>query len=445
MAWFPLRRRWLADQDAAFVMLERDGRVLATTGPVRSSDARLRRAQALANHSGSALCIARELIGRKLAGQERVLRDTLLDSTTSPLIGQFRAEVDKAETMDAIRMMEAQGASAYWSVWRGLPICFPKNDLRRVPVHWRTFDTRKSPLSGSQRLAVNPVNAILNYLYALLESEARLAAAALGLDPGLGFIHFDTPARDSLACDLMEPVRPDVDAWVLDWVTREPLKREWFFEQRDGTCRLMSSLAVRLAETAPTWGRAVAPYAEWVARTLWSTLDKPRREPAPATRLTQQRRREVKGSLAGPSSEAIPRPERICVVCGTTLATGRSYCRACSIPVAMENLAAVAAAGRAAGQMTAHGPEAQARRANARRRHARAASAWQPSSLPAWLNEETYLGKIQPLLARITNKAIASALGTSIPYASAIRKGRRVPHPRHWQALAELVAISMDV
>ena len=27
--------RWLADQDAAFVMLERDGSVLATTGPVR--------------------------------------------------------------------------------------------------------------------------------------------------------------------------------------------------------------------------------------------------------------------------------------------------------------------------------------------------------------------------------------------------------------------------
>ncbi len=27
--------RWLADQNAAFVMLERDGHVLATTGPVK--------------------------------------------------------------------------------------------------------------------------------------------------------------------------------------------------------------------------------------------------------------------------------------------------------------------------------------------------------------------------------------------------------------------------
>jgi hypothetical protein len=34
--------RWLADQDASFVMLDRDGSVLATTGPVRSSDAKLK-------------------------------------------------------------------------------------------------------------------------------------------------------------------------------------------------------------------------------------------------------------------------------------------------------------------------------------------------------------------------------------------------------------------
>src|SRR5260370_30869663 len=42
--------RWLADQDAAFLMLERNGKVLATTGPVRPSDARLRRAQSLSHH-----------------------------------------------------------------------------------------------------------------------------------------------------------------------------------------------------------------------------------------------------------------------------------------------------------------------------------------------------------------------------------------------------------
>ena len=69
-------------------------------------------------------------------------------------------------------------------------------------------------MTGSPRLSVNPPNAMLNYLYAVLEAEARLAASALGLDPGLGVMHVDTNARDSLACDLMEPIRPQVDAFV---------------------------------------------------------------------------------------------------------------------------------------------------------------------------------------------------------------------------------------
>jgi CRISPR/Cas system-associated endonuclease Cas1 len=54
--------RWLSDQKASFVMLERDGSVLTTTGPARSSDSRLRRAQAFAHASGAALRITRELI-----------------------------------------------------------------------------------------------------------------------------------------------------------------------------------------------------------------------------------------------------------------------------------------------------------------------------------------------------------------------------------------------
>src|SRR5262249_44960238 len=82
--------RWLADQDAAFVMLERDGSVLATTGPVRSSDARLRRAQAMAHQTGTALQITRALIEAKLAGQERVARTKLLDSKTADKILERR-------------------------------------------------------------------------------------------------------------------------------------------------------------------------------------------------------------------------------------------------------------------------------------------------------------------------------------------------------------------
>ena len=141
--------RWLADQDASFSMLERDGKVLAVTGPVRPSDAKLRRAQALAYSSGAALRITRELIRQKLAGQEQVARHKLLDDATADKIAQFRAEVPAADSIATVRLIEAQAALAYWSAWRTLPICFPRNDLRRVPDHWRSFGARISPLTGS--------------------------------------------------------------------------------------------------------------------------------------------------------------------------------------------------------------------------------------------------------------------------------------------------------
>ena len=311
--------RWLADQDASFIMLDRDGSVLATTGPVRSSDARLRRAQACAHVSGVALHITRELTCQKLAGQERVAREHLHDSTAAEIIAAARKQVITAESIEATRRLEARAASAYWSAWRNVPVMYPRSDLKRVPDHWLMFGTRQSPLSGSPRLAVNPPNAILNYLYAVLESEARLAAAALGLDPGMGMAHVDTKARDSLACDLMEPVRPQIDTYLLDWITREPLRREWFFEQRDGNCRLMGSFAVRLSETAPTWASAVAPIAEWVVRTLWSTVSKPARIHSPATRLTQQRKRMARGRPSTASVKSPPRQPSVCRICGATL------------------------------------------------------------------------------------------------------------------------------
>jgi CRISPR/Cas system-associated endonuclease Cas1 len=46
-------------------------------------------------------------------------------------------------------------------------------------------------------------------------------------------MHVDSPSRDSLACELMEAIRPHVDTYLIDWIVREPLHREWFLEQRE--------------------------------------------------------------------------------------------------------------------------------------------------------------------------------------------------------------------
>ena len=40
------------------------------------------------------------------------------------------------------------------------------------------------------------------------------------------------------------------------WLVRGPLRREWFFEQANGNCRLMGSFAGELAETAKVWRKA---------------------------------------------------------------------------------------------------------------------------------------------------------------------------------------------
>ena len=427
---------WLAVQDAAFLMLGRDGSVLATTGPVRPSDARLRRAQSLAGQSGAALQIARELITQKLAGQERVANDLLRDSHAARIIASAREALTTAETIPAVRLLESQAALAYWSAWRALPIIFPKNDLPRVPDHWRTFGTRVSPLTGSPRLAVNPPGAMLNYLYAVLEAEARLAAAAMGLDPGIGLLHVDTDARDSLACDLMEPIRPHVDSYLLGWLTREPLRREWFFEQRDGNCRLMASFAARLSETARTWGRAVAPIAEWVAHELWSTTSKRARPRLPATRLTQAHKREAKGVSTDVQAPEPPKPPRICVGCGAPIIYGKHFCSSCGVVIARDELIKSAQRGR----MAAQSREAQARRVETQRCNASALRKWEKSGQPKF-SEAIYRNEIQPRLSGVTIPAIMSALNVCESYAADIRRGKRRPHARHWETLAQLVGL----
>jgi hypothetical protein len=375
------------------------------------------------------------LISQKLAAQERVARHKLLDSTTADMIARFNTELPNADSVTTIRLIESQAARVYWSAWSTLPVNFPKNDIKRVPEHWRAFSARVSPLTGSPRLAANPPNAILNYLYALLESESRLAAAALGLDPGLGVLHVDTPARDSLACDLMEPVRPEVDAYLLDWITREPLRREWFFEERDGNCRLMGSFAVQLSQTALMWGRAVAPITEWVARALWSTISKP--DAPVATRLTQGNKRQAKGASPLPPSIKVPRRDNLCSGCGKTIRDGRANCVRCAVDDATKNMLDAAKIGR----QSANGLEAQLKRANTQRKNALAQHAWKSSDQPAWLTDTFYSEKVQPVLAAMSASIIARHISVSRWYAGRIREGYR-PHKRHWQALANLVAVS---
>jgi hypothetical protein len=70
---------------------------------------------------------------------------------------------------------------------------------------------------------------------------------------------------------------------------------------------------------------------------------------------------------------------------------------------------------------------------------------WQASDLPEWLDDTVYTTKIHPVLDRLSKSAIAQALGVTKDYAYEIARGEKIPHPRHWARLAELVDFAGEV
>jgi CRISPR-associated protein Cas1 len=153
----------------------------------------------------------------------------------------------------------------------------------RFPEHWRRAGPRLSGADHKRpRKAQTPAHALVNYAYAILETEATIAAHAMGFDPSLGIILADTRYRGSLVADLVEPVRPIVDELVLDLLERCELRRGDLFETREGVCRLGPPLIGELAELSPIVRRELAPYAEQLARVLLQ-------DPSHATPLTRER------------------------------------------------------------------------------------------------------------------------------------------------------------
>ena len=94
----------------------------------------------------------------------------------------------------------------------------------------------------------------------------------------------------------------------------------------------------------------------------------------------------------------------------------------------------------AAGRNNAQQSESLAKRPATERQHKQAIQNWNSSDLPGWLTRDVF-AQIQPALAGVAKSLIRSVLGVSEPYSSDIRAGRRIPHSRHWQALAKLVGI----
>ncbi len=434
--------RWLGDVGAALVHIGRDGRLLSTSATSGRDDPRLRRAQGLAGGSDVGMAIARDLLRSKLEGQAQLLdrlegSDEARASVTSALSGLERGN-NPAELM----VVEASAALAYWESWSGVEVPFVRADSVKVPDHWRTFGRRASPLTGNPRLAGNPANALLNYLYAILEAECRIACFAVGLDPGLGVLHTDQPSRDSLALDVMEAVRPEVDGYVLDLLEGHVFRAKDFFETRQGVCRIIAPLTHHLATTAPRWRRAAGPVVERIARTLLALPSK-RSIPTPLTEANRSAGREPVRS--GPRRVG-PTPVRLqsaCRTCGAELDDrGRRFCDDCLQEARAEHAAttfaeagpAALARMREAGADPTQTPQARAKLSESMSRRGIDVAAWdrEHGEQP---DPEVFRREILPGLQGVPLARIVVRTGLSLRYASLIRRGERVPHAMHWAAL----------
>ena len=247
--------RWLNDAGIAFLQIDRDGEVIAASANCGLNDPRLRRALALAPTSTTGLEIARHVLHAKLAGQEMNLARSIFPENARAELTAARKVAESAASLSELLVAEASGAAAYWGAWKDVSLRLARKDEKSIPEHWRTFGQRRSLITDSPRSAANPANAMLNYLYALLEAETRFACLACGLDPGLGIFHADQKARDSLALDLMEAVRPQVDAYLLDLLEARTFSVRDFAETRKGVCRVLAPLTHTLAETTAQWAR----------------------------------------------------------------------------------------------------------------------------------------------------------------------------------------------
>jgi CRISP-associated protein Cas1 len=456
---------WLRAIGAALVQIGRDGEVLAHSVPFGYDGHPIRRAQALAVTNGLDLAIARELIAGKLNGQRRILVRLGADLRE---FDKLRAALDTVDSIERVRVIEANAALAYFSAWKDVTIRFRERDLARIPARWLRCDSRASVLTGAPRAATSPINAMRNYLFACLESEARLALLAQGCDPTMGVLHADQRNRDSLALDAMEPVRAEVDAFLLDLVEDREFTPRDFGELPNSICRIAAPLTHELALTLPHWRECLRPIAARLAQAFRETLVNKGLRPRAFAAKSGSKRRSVPDSersplLATPRKASQPRPyatrawrtptvearpanPTACALCGEPiLKRRRRHCDACMPKARREHgLRAIEAARKALAAQTASGNDPR-RSADVNRARGEATSdahrrnrGWVREH-PGQRDETWFKREIAPKLDGFSLKEIGEATGLSLAACSRIRAGAKVPHPRHWEALRELL------
>ena len=293
---------WCHGQGVALVVVDEEGTVMLGPGDYGQEEAPLRRAQATASEE-FVVSVASELIRAKIVRQAVVAEGALGRPDVSATLRAVVALLANSTSLSEVRRIEATATASYFAAWIQHPAVVPRftsSSAKHVPPHWCHYDRRRSIMTRSKPIwkAERPTNTVLNYLYRIAAIEARLTCIAVGLAPGLGVLLRDASARDSLALDILEPVRPEIDQFVLDLMAKTTFSRNDFFEQSDGSVRLGTVLAERLEATTPLWSDALTPFAEHIARAYGELVTS---ESSPPSH-TERRNSRIGAAIAGDRS-----------------------------------------------------------------------------------------------------------------------------------------------
>jgi CRISPR-associated protein Cas1 len=252
---------WLSEQNLPLIRADYRGEVASVIGGdgFAADPERLRWQVETRTDPNRRLEFCCGLIAEKLRASLVTLREVIPESRSRQLaIAAAEAGIHtlterRLATVDQVRELEMRAASAYFTAWRGVTLKWRSRWKHPIPDDWLTVGSRRSmrrPLA-SNRNATHPINAILNYGYAMLQSHVHVAAVGAGFDPRRGVLHHDREddrSALSFVFDMMEPGRPIVDAAVLRFLRDTELTGADFAIRADGVCRLAPQLARRVCE-----------------------------------------------------------------------------------------------------------------------------------------------------------------------------------------------------
>ncbi len=249
------------EEDVPIFFVDRHSYVVGQLGSEAVTLRMLRQQFACAEDEARALALAKQIVAEKLRGQYRLLKmyeKTIDDERLTKAvraIKPMRAKVMTANTADELRGMEGTCARAYFAVFPAL------------------LDVKEWSFRGrGDHPARDPVNALLNYGYAFLEREVRLALIGHGMDVRIGFFHATDGRRTSLVFDLMEPFRASlIDRFVLSLLRKGSLKPDDFETTKKDGCRLNDDARRIWYERYE--GYMEKPYQEYEGKTPRALID----------------------------------------------------------------------------------------------------------------------------------------------------------------------------